>query len=219
MDQFVKDWLQALAWFATAIGVLVTALKALSELEATRLQREQDLRWRQAEVGKALNDEMQVDKLAWPALQMLDSDSRTYKTRAGSEVEVAQRDISPALDPAGGRDDEKSEFVRDAFDTLFYFMAMFEHYTASGLVRAEDVAYPMEYYVPLLANHYDAVSRYLTRYNLWRTTKFLDRYQAWRSASEAVRVTRVDVSSPATGGGSGIPATAAGATSASGPGA
>jgi len=182
MDPILKDWLQAGAWLATAIGVIITIVKFWSEVKAGRLQREQDLRWRQAQAGKALNDEMQTDEFAWAALQMLDSDRRTFKTPAGIEVAVVHDDIAPALDVSRGLDDDKSTFIRDSFDTLFYFMAMLEHYISSGLIRHDDVAYPMEYYVPLLARHRLEVSCYLERYGLWRTRGFLERYDAWHTS-------------------------------------
>jgi len=80
--------------------------------------------------------------------------------------------------------DEKSTYIRDCFDTLLYFMAMFDHYISSTLVLSEDVAYPMEYYVPLMAKFRTEVTAYLERYNLWRTKEFLARYPAWTSTSE-----------------------------------
>jgi hypothetical protein len=179
MDPALKDWLQAGAWVATAFGVVVTVVKFWSEVKQGRLQRDRELRWRQAQAGKALNDEMQTDEYAWAALQMLDSERRTFKTSTGT-VEVIASDITAALDADAGRGDEKGTFIRDSFDALFYFMAMLEHYISSGLIRPEDVAYPMEYYVPLLAMHEREVSEYLRRYDLWRARTFLERYEAWR---------------------------------------
>jgi hypothetical protein len=185
MNQMVKDLLQAAAWIATFGGVVVALVKFLAEIRDTRQQRERDLRWRQAQAGKALNDEMQTDAKAWAALQMLDSPSREYSPKEGKILTVATDDISAALDPAAHVPGETDEFIRDSFDTLFYFMAMFEHYISSGLIRPDDVAYPMEYYVPLLARHYRAVSAYLDKYDLWRARKFLERYPAWHDAGAA----------------------------------
>ena len=59
-------------------------------------------------------------------------------------------------------------------------MAMLEHYISSTLIREDDVAYPMEYYVPLLTDFKPQVADYLKCYGLWRTRKFLERYEAWR---------------------------------------
>jgi hypothetical protein len=181
MDQGLRDWLQAGAWLAAAIGLIVTVVKFWSELRLGRLQRESELRWRQAEAGKSLNDEMQTDEQAWAAMQMLDSERRQFELPNGERVTITQPDIAVALDPASNSHDEKSIYIRDCFDTLFYFMAMLEHYISSTLIRKDDVAYPMEYYVPLMAKLRPQIVAYLNRYNLWRVCVFLERYEAWRN--------------------------------------
>jgi hypothetical protein len=184
--QGTKDWLQALAWLATAVGAIVAAFKFRSELRLGRLQRERDLRWRQAEVGKSLNDEMQTDTRAWPALQMLDSERRDYLIADGHTTSVSREDVRRALDPTRYVQSEKDDFIRDCFDTLFYFMALMHHYIDTSLISEEDVAYPLEYYVPLLAKMHREVSAYLSEYNLWRTHAYLQRYDAWPESGRAI---------------------------------
>jgi hypothetical protein len=185
MGQGLKDWLQAAAWVATAVGLVVTAIKFWSELRAGRLQRDRDLRWRQAEAGKSLNDEMQMDDRAWPAMQMLDSESRAFTLPNDTLVTITRADIVTALDPASKANDEKSVYIRDCFDALFYFMAMLEHYISNTLIRAEDVAYPIEYYVPFMVPFRVQITAYLNKYGLSRTRVFLERYAAWRVSTEA----------------------------------
>jgi hypothetical protein len=46
----------------------------------------------------------------------------------------------------------------------------------------EDVAYPIEYYIPLLADLKSEVSAYLSKNGLWRAEKYLDKSAAWRDA-------------------------------------
>ncbi len=183
IDSSLKDWLQALSWTAAAVGVIVATVKFWSELRLGRQQRDRDLRWRQAEAGKDLNDEMQTDPRAWPALQMLDSEIREFALSETERITVKRDDIRRALDPKTFVNAKTDEFVRDCFDALFYFMAMMEHYTKTTLVKDEDVAYPLEYYVPRLAEYHAEVSAYLLKYNLWRTKLYLERYGAWRKPS------------------------------------
>lgn len=169
---------QVAAWLAAAATFFVTALKILKELRDGRKQRELELRWKQAEAGKSLNDEMQTDERAWPAMQMLDSDRREFVLSGDQKVVINQADIAAALDPETASS-PKTDFIRDCFDTFFYFLAMFEHHISNGLVRQEDVAYPIEYYLPLLARHRNVVDKYLANFNLARTRKYLERFQAW----------------------------------------
>jgi hypothetical protein len=219
MNPTLKDWLQAGAWVATAVGLIFTALKFRSEVkeretqrvkeqEARKRQRQKeieqrdnelkqraneqkqrkdDLRWRQAQAGKSLNDEMQTDPKAWPAMQMLDSSERRYILPSVERVSISKQDVRAALDVNTTAGDEKSVYIRDCFDSLFYFMAMMEHYISSTLILYEDVAFPMEYYVPLLANFRREVAAYLDKYKLTRTVEFLKRFPAWTGATDVAR--------------------------------
>lgn len=68
MDSGLHNLLQELAWIATAVGAGIATAKYWSESRLSREQRESELRWKQAEAGKSLNDEKLVDKEAWAAL-------------------------------------------------------------------------------------------------------------------------------------------------------
>ncbi len=59
----VKGRLQAIAWLAAAAGAIVAAFKFWSELHLGRDQLARELRWKQAEAGKALDDEMLDDSI------------------------------------------------------------------------------------------------------------------------------------------------------------
>jgi len=179
LDQGTKDWLQAAAWVAAAAGFLFTAWKFWTELRETRIQKERDLRWRQAEAGKSLNDEMQDNELAWAAMQMLDSDGRDYEISDEVQLSITSADVRVALNPERSDQDTRSNYIRDCFDCFFYYMAAFDHHISNTLIRAEDVAYPMEYYVPLMNKVRDEIELYLDHYKLWRTRKFLERYKSW----------------------------------------
>lgn len=186
LQENTAKWLQATAWLAAAVGAIVTAVKFWTELRASREQRERDLAWRQAEAGKSLNDEMQTDEKAWPALQMLDSDERVYAISDRKELTIRTSDIPKALmerDIENPLEREKFTYIRDCFDNLFYYFAIMDHYIASTLIRETDISYPLEYYVPRLASFAPQVVAYLHRYNLHRAEKFLNRYSEWRDAT------------------------------------
>jgi hypothetical protein len=182
LDSTTKDWLQAVSWMAVAVGVVVTVIRFWSELRLGREQRERELRWKQAEAGKELNDEMLDDPLAWPALLMLDYGGREFELPSKRRASITHQDVRQALNPQTHVVDEKDIHVRDCFDSLFYYMAMFDHYMTSALIRQEDVAYPLEYYVPLLCEFRPEIDRYLEEFRLDRARTFLRRYPSWRSA-------------------------------------
>jgi hypothetical protein len=181
MSDGLKDALQAAAWVAAAVGLALTAFKFLAESRQAREQRRNELRWRQAQAGKDLNDEMQDNPLAWTAMRILDSDGRAFDLPGGKRVRIRDKHIVRAFDCEHIEIDPVSTYLRDCFDNLFYYMAMIEHYTTSGLIHADDTAYPLEYYIPLLAQFRGPVNGYLEKYRLTRTLRFLDRFPAWRN--------------------------------------
>jgi hypothetical protein len=65
---------------------------------------------------------------------------------------ISRADIESALDPNTGPSDKKLQYIQECFDSLFYYMATLEHYIASTLILPADVAFPLDYYVPLLAS-------------------------------------------------------------------
>jgi hypothetical protein len=73
------------------------------------------------------------------------------------------------------------EFVRDAFDTLYYYLDRFEHFIRVGLTSFEDVSSPLDYYVDYLAEDKNTHEQYiaLTRYT--RVTQFLERFPRWQN--------------------------------------
>jgi hypothetical protein len=178
-----KDWLQVISWLAVAFGLVVAVIRFRVELRLGREQRERELRWKQAEAGKELNDEMLDDPLAWPALQMADYGGRSFQLPSSQRVSVTDQDVRYALHPGSSIVDEKHIFIRDCFDNLFYSLAMFDHYIDSALVRPEDVSYPIEYYVPRLRKFAPEIDGYLEAFELHRARKFLRRYQSWRDVA------------------------------------
>lgn len=176
MSTDFKAWIQVIAWLATGVGAAVALIKFAADNKAGRLQRERDLRWKQAEAGKKLNDEMLTDSEACAAMSMLDYSGRTFTLPSGAKTTITTAMVADALDPETPVESETQIFIRDAFDSLFYYMAMLEHYTARGLILAEDVAHPSEYYIPLLAQYGRQVFGYLAKYRLNQTVAFLERF-------------------------------------------
>jgi hypothetical protein len=176
------DWLQASAWVATAIAAGVTALKFWSELRLGREQRERDLRWKQAEAAKTLNDEMLDDAESKLALEMLDYTGRSFQFPSGRSSVVTHEDLRQAFDPANPATVDKLADIRYCFDGLYYYFATLQHHIKSTLILPEDVAFPLDYYVPLIAEYRPELEAYLTRYRLHQAKAFLERYDSWKTA-------------------------------------
>jgi hypothetical protein len=95
ISQNVKDWVQVIAWLAAGIGAAVALIKYATDSKAARVQRDRDLRWKQADAGKQLNDEMLTDVEACAAMDMLDYSGREFELP--SKTKAPETDLHPGL--------------------------------------------------------------------------------------------------------------------------
>ena len=186
IDPNLKDWIQTVSWGGTAIAVVIAFAKYLSELRQNRKQRASDLRWRQADAGKKINDEMLADPEATAARCMIDYNGREFEVAPGRKEVVTEVDYLAALDPSKLDTNAKVIYVRDCFDSLFYYFATLDHYITSGLVRLDDVSYPLSYYVRILSGHRTVIEGYLDHFRLDGARGFLDRFSVWQQESSSV---------------------------------
>ena len=86
----VKDWVQVLAVPAALFGLI----RGIYEIGATRKQRADELRWKQAQAAKELLDETHNHELAKQAIHMLDwVDGSTEYTCAPQEFNGLYRSL------------------------------------------------------------------------------------------------------------------------------
>jgi hypothetical protein len=162
------------------VGGLIAATLGILEAFQSRRLRERELRWKQAESGKHLIDEIFHESSSNAATLMLDSWDRTYMIASGSEVEIAWKDVLRALNVESfDKEDTKSVFIRDCFDMLFYYLDRFEHLIEAGLTTFEDVQLPIEYYVDMMAEHKVVIAAYIHACKYKKIWHFLNRFPAW----------------------------------------
>jgi hypothetical protein len=187
INQNFKNWAETLSWLAATVGGLVAVFKALYEVQQSRLQRAHELRWRQAQAGKQLNDEMLSDQPAKSALEMLDWDGREFEIAPAGTGPIRKSEWRSALRTSNTDFSGKEMFVRDCFDNLLYFMGIMEHHIRRGLVVFEDVAYPLEYYIGIMNLDRGIFVRYMEAYGFARSVSFLERFPKWSEAAEVAR--------------------------------
>jgi hypothetical protein len=178
-----KFW-QVATWIVGVVGGLIAAGLAIYQAFENRKLRERELRWKQAESGRRLIDEIFHAPDSNTATLMLDSWHRVYVLPDGTKSELAWADVIKALDVGSfSQDDIQTVFVRDCFDLLFYYLDGFEHLIQAGLTTFEDVRFPTEYYVDMIAEDEKekaiiaAYIRACKYKNIWQ---FLERFPAWR---------------------------------------
>jgi len=168
------------AWIVAIVGGLIAAGLAIWQAAQNRQQRALELRWKQADSAKHLIDEIFHDEFSNCATLMLDSWDRAYPIPGASKVKIPWEDVVRALKVQSfDTEDLKSIFVRDCFDTLFYYLDRFEHFIQVGLTTFEDLRMPTQYYVDMMAEDkalFVSYIKYCKYTNIWQ---FLDRFPKW----------------------------------------
>lgn len=181
LDANLKDWTQAASWLIAVIGGVVAVFNILYEMRENRSQRAEELRWKRAQAAKVLNDEMLDDGPTYAALVMLDWSGRQFEIQPSVRVKIATHEFLTALRTNDPNFSDTEIFVRDAFDSLFYHMGVFEHYISRTLIEFDDVKHPIDYYVVKMAEHKPTFSKYIFAYGFDRSSCFLERFDTWKS--------------------------------------
>lgn len=182
---YAMDVIQIGYWLVLVIGAWYTIHKVRADLYMARLQNKQDLNWKRAEAAKALNDEMLDDKYAYPALKMIDYPSgREYEIPGLSKTCTINSDhVLSALNPAHFNLKESEIFIRDCYDSLFYYFALFEHNINTGLIASEDIRFPSDYYIERMSKNKFLYKKYLAQFGLSKAEAFLNRFSVWKTSN------------------------------------
>ena len=187
MGLTLKEKLDVFTALAVLVGGLFALTKWIHELREQRALRERELRWRQAEAGKRLLDELEASGKAQAALGMLDWDGIEYEIAPGKSAEIWESDYLKALRIWPLNFDDKEVFIRNAFDELFGHMAVCEHHLQAQLVLFEDIRFPYDYYVPTLNRNQTVFEEFLDFYQLHLARQFLGRLNKALGSRAAAR--------------------------------
>jgi hypothetical protein len=180
----LSNWVQLSSWGVAILAAPLALFKYLTELRQSREQRERDHRWKQAEAGKELNDEMMDDPEASAALDMIDGTRKRFEITPGQTQPITENEYLGILAAGDSESSDKAEYVLRCFDALFYYFNALDHRIKSDLVREEDVAFPLSYYVPIMCANRPTFLKYLKHHNLVGATGYLNRFSEWREAAD-----------------------------------
>jgi hypothetical protein len=180
---FTKDIIQILSWGAAIIGGLIAAFKAIAELRENRHLRARELRWKQAELAKELLDDLFTNQSAKDALQMIDFNKFSFKIQEGKEMEeITRQQVLESMNPQKTQFTSKELFIRDRFDTLYYYIDRLERSLKSDLVIFDDIQPTLYYYVRKMSLERHAYEQYLSNFGFPLTLSFLNRFLSWKNS-------------------------------------
>jgi hypothetical protein len=172
--EYLEPAVKVFTVLATVSGGLFAVIKWLQETARQRELRGRQLRWDQAKAAKELLDDLSQATLAQQAMQMMDWDDLTYTLPSGKTVRIDEDLYVKALRVTNLQFSDAEVFVRNAFDELFYHMAVFAHHVNTGLVRIEDIQFPLDYYMPTINRNRHTFDAFLEHYRLVRAASFLE---------------------------------------------
>ena len=162
------------AWaVSTAIASLGAAM-GLWQARQSYNQRKLEYRWRQAEMGKKLVDEMFEDEDAYNAALIMDKILKEVTLPSGERVPVSMPDVVSTLKSPDSSGMEMQLYIHRCFDSFFYHLDRFEHFIQINLVRREDVSVPARYYATILSKYDETFKAYLNYIGYIRALQFLE---------------------------------------------
>jgi hypothetical protein len=177
-----KETWDVILSIATVLIAAGAAWKALLEFKLNRIQRMEDLRWKQAEAAKKLIDEWLTDEEAYDFCKMLEYENRVFINENGDRFSVNNDLITSALTTEDENINIPHEvnrrFVRDCLDAFLYFTELMQQGLQSNLYLLENLKFPLGYYVKKMkeVKLYQSINEYAKRYGYDDSIKLLSNF-------------------------------------------
>ncbi len=174
--------------YAAILSALVAMAVGIGQYRRGVSQSIRELEWKQAEMARTLVNGMIADE-GWQAMTMLDwEEGRTYEVAPGTSVHIFPRDVPVAIEASlranGPKRTETQRFITDRFDRFLFTVSQLQAAVRSGLVRGDDVTFPLNWYVEKrLCTHKKLLLEYIAEYSVVESQQFFESLDAWRRCS------------------------------------
>ncbi len=180
--------LEWIAKYVAIISALVAASVGIGQYRRGVSQSIRELEWKQAEMARTLINGMMKDE-GWQAMTMLDwEEGRNYEIAPGTKVRILPRDVPVAIEAAlranGPKRTETQRFITDRYDRFLFQVSQLQAAVRSGLVRQDDVRFPLEWYVEKrICRHKKLLLAYMAENSTIESTQFFESLDAWQRCS------------------------------------
>ena len=144
-----------------------------------------ELEWRQADMAQTMVNAMMKDE-GWQAMTMLDwEEGRTYEIAPDVKVRILPQDvpvaIAAALGANGRKRTETQRFIGDRYDRFLFLVSQLQSAVRSGLVRKDDVEFPLSWYVEKrLCGHKKVLLAYIAVNSTPESAQYFESLEAWQ---------------------------------------
>jgi hypothetical protein len=177
--------LEWLGKYAAIVSALVAATVGIGQYRRGVSQSMRELEWKQADMARTMINGMMHDE-SWQAMTMLDwEEGRTYEIAPGTVVRILPKDVPVAIDAAlrtnGRQRTETQRFITDRYDRFLFDVSQLQAAVRSGLVRKDDVQFPLNWYVEKrLCPHKKLLIAYITENSTSESKQFFESLDAWQ---------------------------------------
>jgi hypothetical protein len=173
---FITEWGKPVAVVATVVGLF----KAIYEIQESRKQRAEELRWKRANAAKELLEEIHGHELSASAVHMMDwcdGEADYQMVSGGARETISYTEVIEALKKNGKEVLKPKEiYIRDCFDWFFYRIDRIEHYIRRGLIDFEDVRAVFKIYAQVTAKDRPVYDDFLAFHQYELAQDFFRRY-------------------------------------------
>jgi hypothetical protein len=177
--------LENFAKYAAIVSAVIAAAVGIGEFRRGVSQSVRELEWKQADMARTIVGLMMKDE-GWDAMTMLDwEEGRTYEIAPGTKVRILPADVAPALEASlktnGAQRTETQRFIGDRYDRFFFLVSQLQAAVRSGLVREDDVQFPLSWYVEKrLCGHKNLLLAYIAVNSAPESAQYFESLDAWR---------------------------------------
>ena len=177
--------LEQIGKYAAILSALVAMTVGIGQYRRGVSQSMRELEWRQADMARTMVNALIKDE-AWQAMTMLDwEEGRTYEIAPGTTVRILPKDVPVAIEAAlrknGRQRTETQRFITDRYDRFLFGVSQLQTAVHSGLVRKDDVKFPLNWYVEKrLCSHRKLLLEYIAENSADESKQFFESLDAWQ---------------------------------------
>ena len=171
--------------YAAILSALVAATVGIGQYRRGVSQSMRELEWKQADMARTMINGMMKDD-GWQAMTMLDwEEGRDYEIAPGTRVHILPRDVPVAIEASlranGPKRTETQRFITDRYDRFLFDVSQLQAAVRSGLVRKDDVQFPLNWYVEKrLCPHKKLLLAYIAENSTMESKQFFESLDAWQ---------------------------------------
>lgn len=176
----LKDKIEIITQIVVIVGGLIAAYKIITEIKQSRIQRHQDLRWKQSNSAHELLKDMLASPLVNDATIMMDWTGREFAIASGNKKSITFEEVTKALRIENLNFSEKEVYIRDCADAFLFHVELIEQAIRNELIEFRDIKFPMTYYISAMKKNdlYDAYLEFIKEYSYKNSERFLGRFNA-----------------------------------------